>query len=185
LDYDKGVERFGGDEEVYISVLKSYMINTRNLLDLISTVTENKLYDYEISVHSIKGSSFGICADAVGRLAADLERAAKAYELNYIQKHNLPFIDVIRELLDEIESMLCTSDLLSNKPTKDKPDEAVLSALVDACNAYDMDAVDAAMAEITGFRYDADDGLVQWLRENVESMNFDEIVDKLNDAVIL
>jgi hypothetical protein len=184
LDYDMGVERFGGDEEVYIGVLRSYMVNTRNILDSVANVTENSLYDYEISVHSIKGSSYGICADSVGRLAADLERAAKSFEYGYIKKQNEAFIKVVKKLIDDIESLLDTFESLTNKPTKDKPDKAVLSALASACNTYDMDAVDAAMAELTKYQYEADDGLTEWLCENVESMNFDEIVDKLDETVI-
>jgi CheY-like chemotaxis protein/anti-sigma regulatory factor (Ser/Thr protein kinase) len=179
LDYDKGVQRFGGDEEVYIGVLRSFMTNTRNILDSVANVTENSLYDYEISVHSIKGSSSGICADAVSRLAADLERAAKAFEFGYIKKQNESFIKVVNKLIEEIKSLLDTYDSITKKPTKDKPDSAVLSDLVRACNAYDMDEVDAAMAKITSYQYEEDDDLVSWLCENVESMNFDEIVEKL------
>jgi hypothetical protein len=180
LDYDAGVERFGGDEEVYIGVLRSYMTNTRNLLDSVANVTENSLYDYEISVHSIKGSSFGICADSVGRLASDLERAAKSFEYSYIKKQNEAFIKVVKKLIDDIESLLETFDSKTKKPIKDKPDRAVLSTLISACNTYDMDAVDAAMSELTSYQYDADDDLVKWLCENVEMMNFDEIIDRLN-----
>ncbi|MCL2662516.1 MAG: ATP-binding protein [Oscillospiraceae bacterium] len=185
LDYDLGVERFGGDEEVYIGVLRSFMINTRNLLEPIANVTENGLYNYEISVHSIKGSSYGICADSVGRLASDLERAAKAFEFGYIKKQNESFIKVVKNLIDDIEGLLETYDSLTKKPIKDKPDKAALSALAAACNAYDMDAVDAAMEEMTRYQYEDDDGLVQWICENVESMNFDEIVDKIVETMIL
>ena len=44
-----------------------------------------------------------------------------------------------------------------------------------------MGEVDAVMEEITKYQYKSDDGLVEWLRENVDLVNFDEIVQKLSD----
>jgi hypothetical protein len=55
-----------------------------------------------------------------------------------------------------------------------------LSRLLAACDAYDMDGVDAAMKEIEASRYGADEGLVAWLRENVDRMNFAEIKERLS-----
>jgi hypothetical protein len=179
-----GIERFNGDEEVYINILHSYAVNTSSLLDSIEANPEGKLKSYEITVHSIKGSSFGICADNVGRLAADLERAAKAFETSYIVKHNQVFLVAARKLISDIEEMLASLDLDSQKELKGKPDSFVLKKLVIACEAYDMDGVDAAMEEITGYQYDADDGLVDWLKENVDLMNFDEIVERLKNEGI-
>jgi len=71
-------------------------------------------------------------------------------------------------------------DFVNPKPTKDKPDAAVLLRLVAACEAYDMDEVDAAMEEITSCQYESDDGLADWLQENVDLMNYDEIVERLS-----
>jgi hypothetical protein len=143
-------------------------------------VPEGRLDNYEITVHSIKGSSFGICADAVGRLAADLERAAKTFERKYIKKHNDAFIEVARKLIADIERMLASLEVENPKPKMDKPDGISLLKLIAACNSYDMDGVDAAMKEITKFHYEADDGLVAWLEENVDMMNFEEIIERLS-----
>jgi len=176
LNIDSGIKRFCGDEEAYINVLHSYSVSTHGLLDSIKNVPEDKLQSYEITVHSIKGSSFGICADSVGRIAADLERAARDCELDYIKRHNSPFIDITRRLISDIDEMLESLDLDINKPMKDKPDDEILKKLITACDAYDMDEVDAAMEELNGFHYEADDGLVGWLKENVDLMNFEEIV---------
>ena len=183
LNIENGVKRFRGDEEVYISVLHSYALNTRSLLDSIDPVPENKLKSYEIMVHSIKGSSYGICADAVGRLAGDLERAAKEFELDYIKKHNSPFVAVARKLVNDIDDMLKALNLDSLKPVKDKPDVASLLNLISACIDYDMDGVDAAMEDITHYQYENDGGLVNWLKDNVNMMNFDEIVERLSVIV--
>jgi hypothetical protein len=115
-------------------------------------------------------------------LAADLERAAKTCEMEYIYKHNQAFLDVARRLISDIESMLASLDVDDEKEIIDKPDIITLKKLIIACDAYDMDRVDAAMDELTSYQYEADDGLVDWLRENVDMMNFDEIVEKLRDV---
>jgi hypothetical protein len=41
------------------------------------------------------------------------------------------------------------------------------------------------MKEINSYKYEADDGLAQWLCENVEAMNFDEIVDKIVETMLM
>jgi len=158
-------------------------MNTHGLLDSIETVPVYNIKSYEITVHSIKGSSYGICADAVGRIAGDLERAAKEYEFEYIKKHNVLFIAVVRKLINDIDNLLDSLHLDSLKPKKDKPDISSLHDLITACIDYDMDEVDKAMEEITAYQYESDDGLVAWLKDNVNMMNFDEIVEKLTDIV--
>ena len=98
-----------------------------------------------------------------------------------MKKHNGLFITVVRKLCADIEDLLETLNLDSLKPMKDKPDEDSLQKLISACIAYDMDEVDIAMEEITTYQYENDDGLVAWLKDNVNMMNFDEIVEKLSD----
>jgi HPt (histidine-containing phosphotransfer) domain-containing protein len=182
LNIQKGVERFRGDPDVYINILHSYAASTRSLLDAIETVHEDKIANYEITVHSIKGSSFGICADNVGKFAADLENAAKTGDLNFIKNHNQPFLDIANKLLSDLDELLIFLDSDNPKPKKDTPDEEYLKQLAAACTAYNMDAVDAAMTEISQYRYTADGGLADWLKENVETLNFEEIIKRLSDS---
>jgi len=179
LDISAGVKQFGGDEELFINILRTYTANTRNLLASMGAVTDDKIRSYEITVHGIKGSSLGICATTVGKLAADLENAAKVNDFDYISKHNQPFLNVAWELIANLENLLASFDSGTPKPKKDKPDGMILSKLLAACNAYDMDEVDAAMKEITVYQYESDDGLAEWLRENVDLMNFPEIAERL------
>jgi len=180
LDIESGIKRFGGDEEIYISILRSYAANTKGLLDTMEVVTSDKLNNYEINVHSVKGSSFGICADVVGKLAKELEYAAKTGDLSYIGSRNHIFLETARKLISDIDDMLLSLESDNPKPIKDKPDGLIVSRLISACESYDMDEVDAAMAEIAEYRYEADAGLVDWLQENIDLMNFDEIIEKLS-----
>ena len=78
LDLARGLERFGGDKASYLQILRSFMDGTRHLLESLKTPTKEILPAYAITVHGIKGSAKGICADMVGDKAEALEMAAKA-----------------------------------------------------------------------------------------------------------
>jgi CheY-like chemotaxis protein/anti-sigma regulatory factor (Ser/Thr protein kinase) len=180
LDIKRALKQFRDDEEAYIDVLRSYAANTRDNLDLMTKVSEEKIKDYEVTVHGVKGSCYGICADELGKVAEALEKAAKSGDWEFISKHNSPFIDTARKFISELERMISEIDSQVKKPIKDKPDNQMLTKLRDACDTYDMDEVDEAMKEISRYQYTSDEGLAQWLEKNVELMNFTEIVEKLS-----
>jgi len=180
LDIAKGIEQFGGDEGVYLDVLRSFTVNTRRLLESMENVSADTLADYAITVHGIKGSSMGICANLIGGAAKKLEDASKAGDLGYVAAHNRPFLDAAWELVNDLDDMFASMEGAGQKPRKDKPDSGLLSKLAAACEAFDMEEVLAAMDQIRRFEYEADDGLASWLQDNVDKMNFTQIANKLN-----
>jgi CheY-like chemotaxis protein len=178
LNLHKGIERFD-DWKTFKDVLHSFVIHTRPLLDTVRDVSAEKLANYAITVHGIKGSSRGICAEGVAALASILEEAAKAGDFDLVCHHNSDFLEELTALLSGIEKLLTDMEADDQKPVKDKPDGELLTQLLTACENYDMDGVDAAMAKITSYEYESDDGLVAWLQESVEKMNFAEIKERL------
>ena len=180
LDVNNGIERFGGDAETYMQILHSYTVNTRPLLESIERVGNDKLADYAIIVHGIKGSSRGIFADMIGDSAEHLELAAKSGDFNYVNRHNPTFLNAAWKLIHDIEDMLSDINTESPKPVRDKPDDEALSRLLAACKAYNMDGAAAAMAELDGYQYTSDGGLVEWLQKNVKLTNFKQIVERLS-----
>ena len=134
-------------------------------------------------MHGIKGSSRGIFADMLGDVAEGLEHAAKAGDFNYVNKHNPTFLDAAWKFIYDLEETLSAINTENTKPRKDKPDVETLSKLLTACEGYDMDGVDAAMAEIDGYQYESDGGLADWLRENVKLTNFKQITEKLSKLI--
>ena len=178
LDIDNGIERFGG-ADAYLKILRSFVINTRPLLEHITLPGADDLSDYAITVHGIKGSSRGICAAALGDHAERLEHAAKEGDLDYVREHNQNFLISVNILLADIENML--EDIKTRKPIpeKDKPDKEALDRLLEACESYDIDTADEVMKEISGYQYKSDDGLAAWLDINVRLSNFKEIKERL------
>ena len=180
LDAERGLRRFAGDEEAYIYVLRTFTANTYKLLAFFDSFSKDDIEEYEIKVHSLKGSSASISADELAEIASELEKAASARDWDYISKHHPQFVSAIRDLLAGLEEMLAVIDSESKKENKDKPDPAALKKLQTACDNYDMDGVDAVMEEMLKYNYESDDGLVDWLQENIELMNFSEIVERLS-----
>ena len=182
LDIVRGIKRFGGNEGLFLKVLSSYAKNTRPLLEMIKEVGENSLADYAITIHGIKGSSHGIYADTVGAKAEALEEAAKAGDFDFVSANNRTFIETTGKLVDDIEDLLGT-DTGDPKPKKDKPDTELLSKVLAACKNYDIEKIDEVMAEIDSYEYESDAGLAVWLRDNIDHLNYELIVEKLSDLI--
>jgi len=188
LDFDKGLDRFGGDIESYMEVLRSFASNTLPLLESMRKQSSGEtpcddLANYAITVHGIKGSSRGICAASLGDMAEALENAAKAGDLSYVKDNNAAFIEKAEKLIEDLEKFFREKESQIQKPKKDKPDREELSKLLAACDNYQMDEVDAAMAELEKYEYETESDLVLWLRENINQMNFGLIVEKLKHNV--
>jgi len=180
LDIARGLKYFDDDEESFLRVLRSYTTNTLPLVDALKKVDKDNLADYAITIHGIKGSSRGICADKVANEAEPLEKAAKAGDLDFVCANNLAFIESISTLLAGLEEMFGKIAARNPKPKKSEPDMKMLRRLLFACRDYDVDVIDATMAEVENCEYDSDDGITAWLRENVDRMNYAQIVERLS-----
>ena len=169
----------GTEHLCYLDVLRSYLHNTRPLLDSIAIVSEDMLADYAITIHGIKGASRGIFADLVADLAEALEKAAVSGDFAFVSKNNALFLKAARKLLADMEQMLASRNDKRPKPAKDKPDKEMLRKLSAACVAYDMDGLDGAMAKLDAFEYASGGELIAWLKDNVSKGHFDQIRERL------
>ena len=183
LDITNGLRRFGGDKESYAAILQSFVTNTRPLLEATKNVTKGSLKDYAITVHGIKGSCRGICAEAVGDMAENLEGAAKRGDIGFVTSNNESFITTATKLLVDIDGALNESARKQEKPKKAKPDADALTRLLAACKNFDTTKADEIVKEIDRFEYESDEGLALWLRENVDQMNYSEIAERLSGMV--
>jgi len=180
LHMDKGIKRFDGDADCYCNILRSFAANTPLLLEKIAVAAPDAVADYGIAVHGIKGSSRGICADAVADMAEALEKAAKAGDYDFISAHTAPFLEAAWKLVSEVDAMLAQVNAESRKLQKDAPDKELLNRILEACKRYDMETVDAAVAELESYTYASGGELVPWLWENVQQFNIDQIIEKLS-----
>ena len=176
-DLQKGFERFGGDMEAFLQVLRSYVAHTPPLLDAIERTAPENSHDYAIMIHGIKGASRGICADRIGDMAEAMEKSAQAGNFALVSANIRGFLETVRKLVADLERLLSQVGL---KPAKDMPDASTLSKLAEACGNFDIDGIDQAMSELESWRYAADGGLAAWLRDNVDRMNYAQIKERLS-----
>ena len=106
LDIKDGLARLGNKEEVYISILKSFVKSIPELLSGIKTCSPETLEDYAIKVHGIKGASFNIGAQRVGKQAEELEIAARKGDMTAIRLQNDLLIKNVEALIDDIKNCL-------------------------------------------------------------------------------
>ncbi|MDR0998308.1 MAG: response regulator, partial [Treponema sp.] len=91
MDFTAGLERYG-TEETYLRVLQSYVTHTPELLEKLRSLSRETLPQYAITVHGLKGASYGICAGEIGKEAEELEFAAKAGDYEKVNSKNAAFI---------------------------------------------------------------------------------------------
>jgi signal transduction histidine kinase/DNA-binding response OmpR family regulator/HPt (histidine-containing phosphotransfer) domain-containing protein len=183
IDLERCLSRFGGDRTILLDVFASYAEHTPPLLERLRVAAGENLPDYAIAVHGIKGASRGICADALGDEAERLEQAAKAGEDAFVAAHGGSFIGNVESLVGKLLVLLRQErGARPDRPKKEAPDAAVLNSLRLACANYDMDGVDAAMDALESSDYESGGDLVLWLRSRVNTMDFQEICERLGAA---
>ncbi|MDR2892029.1 MAG: cache domain-containing protein [Deltaproteobacteria bacterium] len=176
VDIHKACKNFGDNETVFIDVLRSYAANTRLLLHkLPECLAAENFTDYGIVIHGIKGSSYGIVAQEVGKKAELLESAIKAGDFAAVQAGHSNFMASAEALIADIDAALSKINTTANKPNAIEPAPALLHELRDACAAFDMDRVDKVMALFEEFQYERGGELIVWLREQIDMMNFEKI----------
>ncbi|MDR3174715.1 MAG: response regulator [Treponema sp.] len=177
LDWKKGIERFAGDGKSYAESLRSYAVHTPPLLDSIRTV--KALENYAITVHGIKGSSYGISADAIGQKAERLEHTARAGNLVLVEAENNELISMVEKFIIRLNDLLNTLDLLLQKPVRPAPDRTLLVKILKAVENYEMGELDEALNELEQYNYEAEADLVSWLRDQIDQSEFESIKARL------
>jgi CheY-like chemotaxis protein len=180
LDIERGLSRFG-DDESFIETLRSYAKHTPPLVEKIRDFEASDLPDVAVTVHGIKGSSYGICADTVGKKAEALEHAAKAGDYAFVSENMEAFVCELEAFISELTRFLDETDTNDDKPTASEPDRGLLAKLANACANYSMDEIDETLGELDRFRYESDDSLIQWIKARIEEGEFGDVAIKLSE----
>jgi signal transduction histidine kinase/AmiR/NasT family two-component response regulator/HPt (histidine-containing phosphotransfer) domain-containing protein len=181
IDSAKGMLLYGDDAELYVTVIESYAKNTPAVISALRGVGEENLAEYAINVHGLKGSSNNICATQIGERAARMEKAAKAGNLAEVAAENDILLAETETLIGDINVWLNARSAEKAKPVRPSIDAGLLERLRDACENFDMNGADEAMAQLTEFDYESGNDLVLWLGEKMVSSEFDEIIPRIKN----
>jgi chemotaxis protein histidine kinase CheA len=181
VDLAAGHERY---HEAYPEILRVYRNDTAALLEKVRTLpagdfSEDKLKEYAVTVHGIKGSSYGICANGMGALAEFMERTARAGDAQTIKAQNSRFVETLEKLLASLEALLQKIALPEKRQSAAAPDPALLEKIARACAGYNAKLMEAALGELERYDYEAGGDLVTWLREQADNLEYDAIVERI------
>jgi signal transduction histidine kinase/CheY-like chemotaxis protein/HPt (histidine-containing phosphotransfer) domain-containing protein len=106
IDLQKAMTQLGYDEEILSLTLQSFVDNSPSVLEKLRSFNEEKIRDYTITVHGVKGICRSICAEEASALALSLEQAGKAGDIDFIKMNNNTLINIIEKLIADIKDWL-------------------------------------------------------------------------------
>lgn len=109
LDTATGLTYCCEDEEFYVSMLQTYLENSR-LEDMKNFFEERDFDNYRITVHSIKSTSLTIGAAELSAEAKSLEMAQKSGDIGYIEENHQRVYEQYGEMLEKIKAVLDDPD---------------------------------------------------------------------------
>jgi len=183
IDIVQGRQRYNG-EAAYLDIIRSWCLHTPALLEKLKDPSSENLQEYSITVHGLKGSSYGIFANEIGKKAAELEAFAKAGDFASVQAANAPFIEMAELMLSNLGELL--EKAAAGKGAKKKaaaPDPALLAKLLDATKRYKSTLMEEILADIELYDYESGGELIPWLREQVDNLEYDAICDRLETTI--
>jgi signal transduction histidine kinase/CheY-like chemotaxis protein len=184
VDLEAGAERYGR-EESYLQILRSYLKHTPDLLERLRDVSETTLDKYAITVHGVKGSSYGIHANELAKRAEALEQAAKAGDFKTVSADNDEFIEDTYRLLSDLVALL--KDNMQEKTAEKSfvpfPDKALLRKMLEAGKQYNLTAMETILSKLEQYEYQSDPDLVPWLREQLDNLEYDALRSRLEESL--
>lgn len=109
IDIAKALSYIGGSRELYISLLRTYLDGSEERIrKLEECKNKEDIFNYNITIHGLKGISASIGADSMAAAAAGLEEACKDPQtaMAYIQMNHDQAVSRYRELLEQIKKWL-------------------------------------------------------------------------------
>jgi signal transduction histidine kinase/DNA-binding NarL/FixJ family response regulator len=178
LDLQEGMRRFGSSAG-YMKVLHSYAAHTAALLQRLRDTVESDLAEYAITVHGLKGSSYGICAHDIGKRAEILELAAKTRDHQTLRANHEILLEKTETLLADMKKFLKDTAGGAERKRAPEPDAALLRKMSQAAALFDIQALENILSELRQYEYESNEELVSWLREQVDNLEYDAIRERL------
>ena len=113
IDIAKALSYIGGSRELYISLLRTYLDGSEERIrKLEECKNKEDIFNYDITIHGLKGISASIGADSMAAAAAGLEEACKdpRTAMAYIQMNHDQAVSQYRELLEQIKKWLANME---------------------------------------------------------------------------
>ena len=186
IDLAKGQKRYRAK---YPEVLRAWCVHTPELLGTLREMAagpfdEKAAGEYTICIHGLKGATHGIFAGGIAEKAEQLEAAARRKDIEFITANNDSLIDEVSVLLKKLEELLAgIAGQEQAKPSAPFPDPVLLAQLYEACKQYKSSLMEDILVKIDAFQYESGGELIQWLHEQMDNLEYDLILERLNQEL--
>jgi signal transduction histidine kinase/CheY-like chemotaxis protein len=187
IDLKKGQETFPDNK--YLDVLRAWCMHTPALLEKLRNLangqfTDEDIGEYTIAVHGLKGSSYGICAQSVGKKAENLEAASRRKDIEFVKANNNILLEESEALHQNLEKLLSSAaENTKAKPGAKSLDPELLKQFLDACKQFKSSLMEEILDNIDKFQYESGGDLVQWLREQMDNLEYDAMEQRLTEEL--
>jgi CheY-like chemotaxis protein len=174
---------FGKD--AFLPVLKSFTRHTPAQLLEMADNLQNSLPDYAIRVHGLKGACNNICAKETAGLAFELEKAAKAGDIDFARANHGKLKERVTAMLESLNAVLAEWDALTPVPEKEKrqePDRELLARLKEAVDFFNSTQIDEIINELEKYHYESGEELIQQLHRQAENFDYDAMLESLREG---
>jgi HPt (histidine-containing phosphotransfer) domain-containing protein len=151
IDTAKGIAMTGGTEAGYRQVLAMFGKDAQERLSfLLSAPNSDALPAFVTQVHALKSASASIGAGEVSALAANLETAGNAGDLDFIREKLPGFAEILMELIENIRATLKLEELPLSPITagNSQPAAHLLHGLAEALKSKMPNAIDRILEEL-------------------------------------
>jgi signal transduction histidine kinase/DNA-binding NarL/FixJ family response regulator len=182
VDLEAGLKRYDNSVNIYIPILQSYIKHSVSMLDKIRVYDKEFLTDYAINVHGLKGASYGIGAIKAGRLAEELEAAARRSDYEFIAANNADLINTVELAVAKLLALL--DEILGGMSEKSRdlrpaPDRGLMEQLRNACVHFKMTEIRTILSELDKYAYESEPGLIKQLVELADDVEYEEMQKRL------
>ena len=107
LDFNEGMNYSLNDEEIYLELLKAYVVNNR-INELENTYSNKDWNNYIIAIHTVKSNTKTIGGIELSDRAKELEYAAKSGNYEIINEKHRDVFNDYKKLIELIKEIIST-----------------------------------------------------------------------------
>lgn len=177
LNVEEGVHYSGG-KKLFLSLLGDYykLIDTK-MKKMQQCLADGMIRDLTIEVHALKNTSRMIGADRLSALFKEMEDLGNANDRKGLEER-LPEVLELYTSYKEVLRPYGSLDEANLQETSKEELSRILGQMADAMDDFDLDGVDAAMAELEGYRMPEDLAEdMDALRAAVADVAMEEVMD--------
>lgn len=169
---------YSGGKKLFLSLLGDYykLIDTKTK-KMQQCLADGMIRDLTIEVHALKNTSRMIGADRLSALFKEMEDLGNANDRKGLEER-LPEVLELYTSYKEVLRSYGSLDEANLQETSKEELSRILGQMADAMDDFDLDGVDAAMAELEGYRMPEDLAEdMDALRAAVADVAMEEVMD--------